>query len=292
MKPAVCTHRNASVSALPIPTKPVSGNQALFFEEHLVRERAPNLLVTVHVALILISLKKEMLYRCYQPGWHMISNEAKWPHGLMCPGVKQGCPDPPLTPGSFIRLCSRHCSIDRGHWRGHPLSYFSSIQLKHQLLNQCLVFIGTLTVLIDWQASESHNDQVVSLASTKRHSVASSDVEASVIGKKGAGNQVGVANCKSMRTHSTSPCALSLLLDPPSLAGMLSSVQVRGCLASLWCDFQSFTRFTDRVRGTTCYFYPSPRHMVSRKWSVYFLHKLARSFVENSNVKILELSRD
>lgn len=22
--------------------------------------------------------------------WHMISNDAKWAHGLMCPGVKQG----------------------------------------------------------------------------------------------------------------------------------------------------------------------------------------------------------
>lgn len=69
----------------------------------------------------------------------------------MCPGVKQGCPDQPLTPGSFIRLCSRHSSIDKGHWRGHRRSLFTSIQLKHQRLNQCLLFIGTLIVFIDWQ---------------------------------------------------------------------------------------------------------------------------------------------
>ena len=77
--------------------------------------------------LILISLKRNAS-QMLPLFWHMISNDAKWPHGLMCPRVKQGCPDQPLTPGSFIRLCSRHGSIDKGQWKGHPLSLFASIQ--------------------------------------------------------------------------------------------------------------------------------------------------------------------
>lgn len=77
----------------------------------------------------------------------------------MCPGVKQGCPDQPLTPGSFIRLCSRHGPIDKGHWEGHGLSHFTSIQLKHQRLNQFLVFAATLIALIDWQALQQSVSQ-------------------------------------------------------------------------------------------------------------------------------------
>lgn len=80
--------------------------------------------------------------------WHVILNDAQWPHGLMCPGVKQGCPDQPLTPGSCIRWRSRRSSIDKGHRRGHPLSRFTSIQLRHQQLNRWLLFTGTLIVLI------------------------------------------------------------------------------------------------------------------------------------------------
>lgn len=87
----------------------------------------------------------------WQVFWHMISNDAKWFHGPMCSGVKQGCPDQPLTPGSFIRLCSRHDYIGKGHWKGRRLPFFTSIQLKHQQLNRCLVFNGTLIVSFDWQ---------------------------------------------------------------------------------------------------------------------------------------------
>lgn len=101
--------------------------------------------------LLLGGKKKKNACQMLAVFWHTISNDAKWPHGLMCPGVKQGCPDQPMTPGSFIRLCSRHSSIDKGHWKGHRLSLFTSIQLKHQQLNQCRVFIGTLIVFIDWQ---------------------------------------------------------------------------------------------------------------------------------------------
>lgn len=136
--------------------------------------------------------------------WHMISNDAKWPHGLMCPGVKQGCPGQPLTPGSFIRLCSRHGSIDKGHRRGHPLSLFSSIQLKPQQLNQCLVFTGTLIVLIDWRVVQlsvhwvPHNEQGCFLVSTNSHSVVSCDVKAwnMVTCEKCTLNQVGVTDCE------------------------------------------------------------------------------------------------
>lgn len=127
--------------------------------------------------------------------WHTISNDAKWPHGLMCPGVKQGCPDQPLTPGSFIRLCSRHRSIDEGHWRGHPLSLVSSIQLKHQQLNQCLAFIGTLIVLTDWHVVQPSVHQV---PHNEPHSVVSCDVKAwnMFTCKKCTLNQVGVTDCK------------------------------------------------------------------------------------------------
>ena len=97
--------------------------------------------------------KKCFPYAC-SVFWHMTSNDPKWPHGLMCPGVKQGCPRQPLTPGSFIRLCSRRGCIDKGHRKGQSFSHFSCIQLKHQGLNQCLVFIGTLIVLIDWHVVE------------------------------------------------------------------------------------------------------------------------------------------
>lgn len=135
-------------------------------QKTLVCEGTTNLLVVANVSLILIWLEKNA-YQMLTVFWHMISNDAKLPHGLMCPGVKQGCPDQPLTPGSFIGLCSRHSAIDKGQWKGHPLSLFSSIQLKHQLLNQCLVFIGTLIVLIDWHVDQlsvhwaPHNDRVV-----------------------------------------------------------------------------------------------------------------------------------
>lgn len=158
----------------------------------------------VNFSLILILLKKIIAYQLLTVFWHMISNDAKWPHGLMCPGVKQGCPDQPLTPGSFMRLCSRHGSIDKGHWRGHPLSRFSSIQLKHRLLNQCLLFIGTLIVLIDWHVDQlsvhwaPHNDGCF-LISTNRYCVVSSDVKAC---NMGTWNQVGVTGCKIWgRTH-------------------------------------------------------------------------------------------
>lgn len=77
--------------------------------------------------------------------WHMISNDAKWPHGPMHWKVKQGCPDQPLTQRSFRRSCSRQGFIDKGHWKGHPPSLFSCIQLKLQQLNQFPVFLmGTL----------------------------------------------------------------------------------------------------------------------------------------------------
>lgn len=155
--------------------------------------------------------------------WHMISNAARWPHVLMCRGVKQGCPDQPLTPGSFMRLCFRQSSIDKGHWRGHPLSLFSSIQLKRQLLNQCNPFIGTLIVLIDWHVDQlsvhwaPHNDRVVFsspptviLLSALMWSLVTRALE-----KKCTWNQVGVTVCKIWR-RAQLLCAFSLLLDPIS----------------------------------------------------------------------------
>lgn len=139
--------------------------------------------------------------------WHMISNAARWPHVLMCRGVKQGCPDQPLTPGSFMRLCFRQSSIDKGHWRGHPLSLFSSIQLKHQLLNQCNPFIGTLIVLIDWHVDQlsvhwaPHNDRVVfsSPPTVILLSVLMWSLVTRALEKKCAWNQVGVTVCKIWR---------------------------------------------------------------------------------------------
>lgn len=135
--------------------------------------------------------------------WHMIWNYAKWPHGMMCTRVKQGCSDQPLTPGSFIRLCSRHGSIDKGHWKGHPLSLFSSIQLKHQQLNQSLVFIQTLIVLIDWHVIQisihwaPHNHMVV--FSSWQTAVLLSALMLRLVTwvlEKWALNQVGVTDCK------------------------------------------------------------------------------------------------
>lgn len=82
---------------------------------------------------------------------HLISNDAKWPHELSCPGVKRGRPGQPLTPGSFKRLRSKHVPIDQGRRKGRRFSFFASIQLTHQLLNASSVFIKTLS--IDSQAA-------------------------------------------------------------------------------------------------------------------------------------------
>lgn len=159
MKILVCMHP----CFLPLQIVWVLGYQALSlceWENHLIY--LSWLIFFSH--LILIEKNSCQMLAVF---WHVISNDAKWPHGLMCPGVKQGCPDQPLTPGSFIRLCSRHGPIDKGQWKGRPLSLFTSIQLKHQTLNLCLVFIGTLIVFIDWHVAQlsvlwvTHNDAAV-----------------------------------------------------------------------------------------------------------------------------------
>lgn len=85
----------------------------------------------------------------------LISNDAKWPHELMCPGVKRGRPGRPLTPGSFTRLRSKHVPIDKGRCKGRRFSLFMSIQLTHQLLNHRSVFIKTLCPLISKQFTHS-----------------------------------------------------------------------------------------------------------------------------------------
>lgn len=77
----------------------------------------------------------------------LISNDAKWPHELMCPRVKRGRPGQPLTPGAFIRLRSKRVPIDKGRCRGRRFSLFMSIQLTHQQLNHRSVFIKTLCAL-------------------------------------------------------------------------------------------------------------------------------------------------
>lgn len=82
----------------------------------------------------------------------VISNDAKWPHELTCPGVKAGRPAQPLTPGSFRRLRSKHVPIDEGRCKGRRFSLFTSIQLTHQQLNHCSEFIKTVIVSIDSQA--------------------------------------------------------------------------------------------------------------------------------------------
>lgn len=85
----------------------------------------------------------------------LISNDAKWPHELMRPGVKRGRPGQPLTPGSFMRLRSKHVPIDKGRCKGRRFSLFTSIQLTHQQLNHRSVFIKTLCPLIAKQFSHS-----------------------------------------------------------------------------------------------------------------------------------------
>lgn len=85
----------------------------------------------------------------------LISNDAKWPHELMCPRVKRGRPGRPLTPGSFMRLRSKHVPIDKGRCKGRRFSLFTSIQLTHQPLNHRSVFIKTLCPLIPKQFTHS-----------------------------------------------------------------------------------------------------------------------------------------
>lgn len=85
----------------------------------------------------------------------LISNDAKWPHELMCSRVKRGRPGQPLTSGSFIRLRSKHVPIDKGRCKGHRFSLFTSIQLTHQPLNHRSVFIKTLCPLIPKQFTHS-----------------------------------------------------------------------------------------------------------------------------------------
>lgn len=128
--------------------------------------------------------------------WYMISNHFKWPRRLMCPGVKQGCPDQPLTPGSFIRLCSRHGSIDKGHWKGHRLSLFTSIQLKHQQLNRawCSLEHQLCSVIgnqFNKVSTERHIFNGVSFFSSTSHSFVSSDVMAPNM----VGNKVSTKSC-------------------------------------------------------------------------------------------------
>lgn len=73
----------------------------------------------------------------------------------MRPGVKRGRPGQPLTPGSFMRLRSKHVPIDKGRCKGRRFSIFTSIQLTHQQLNHRSVFIKTLCPLIAKQFSHS-----------------------------------------------------------------------------------------------------------------------------------------
>lgn len=89
-----------------------------------------------------------------------ISNDAKWPRELMCPGVKAGRPAQPLTPGSFIRLRSKHVPIDEGRCKGRRFSLFTSVQLTHQQLNHCSEFIKTVIVSIDSQAVQQKSPLV------------------------------------------------------------------------------------------------------------------------------------
>lgn len=71
--------------------------------------------------------------------------------------------------------------------------------------------------------------------------------------KKHTLNQVCVYDCNVWTHIQLCLCAFSLILGPIILAVALSSVKVRVCLASLWSDFQSSTRFTGHGGGTTCY---------------------------------------
>lgn len=157
------------------------------------------------------------------------------PHVPMCPGVKRGCPDQPLTRGSFIRLCSRLGSIDKGHWKGRPRSLFSSIQLKHQLLNQRLLFIGTLIVLIDWQVVKLsvhwawHNDWLFS--HPRKHPFFCHTWYKSKEMFKWR-HRMGVNYLKNKRTQSC--VAFYSAVGSQIRAEMLPSEQVRAFLTHFW----------------------------------------------------------
>lgn len=149
-------------------------------------------------------------------------------NGLMSwrvPGLKRGCPGQPLTPGSFIRLPSKHVPTDEGRSKGHHLSLFTSIQLTHQQLHQCLLFIKALIVSIDSQVVQ----QKCPLIAT-HHSLFVSFLSCCNINVKVC--NMGVIEAKQLLSYWST--GWENAADPGSFVRLLT---LNSCFPSVWSDF-------------------------------------------------------